>query len=85
MKHAGPTALDHLEPVLAHVRAIGVLRERTRGVFYAKGRAVLHFHEDPKGLFADIRTPGMADFERIAVNDEMGQAALLARIKGLRD
>jgi hypothetical protein len=58
------------------------LRETTRGVFYAKGRAVLHFHEDPAGLFADLRPLGATDFERIKVDDEVGQAALLARLEG---
>jgi hypothetical protein len=80
MKHAGPEALGRLEPLLEKVRALGALRETARGVFYAKGRAVLHFHEDPEGLFADIRPPGAADFERINVDDEVGRAALLGRL-----
>jgi hypothetical protein len=49
MKHAGSGALDNLEPLLSRLRALGTLRETTRGVFYAKGRAVLHFHEDRAG------------------------------------
>ena len=32
--------------------------EKKRGVFYFKSRAFLHFHEDPKGMFADIREAG---------------------------
>jgi len=80
MKHAGSEALDQLEPLLSRVRALGALSETARGVFYAKGRAVLHFHEDTAGLFADIRPPGAADFERIKVDDDVGQAALLARL-----
>jgi hypothetical protein len=80
MKHAGPEALDRLEPLLTRVRALGHLRETTRGVFYAKGRAFLHFHEDRAGLFADLRPPGASDFERIKVDEEAGQTALLARL-----
>jgi len=80
MKHAGPEALSRLEPLLEKVRALGALRETARGVFYAKGRAVLHFHEDPTGLFADIRPPGAIDFERIKVDDAAGQTTLLARL-----
>jgi len=80
MKHAGPEALRRLEPLLEKVRALGALRETTRGVFYAKGRAVLHFHEDPAGLFADIRPAGAAEFQRINVDNDAGQAALLARL-----
>ena len=56
MKHAGAAALDALAPLLAAVRAIGGgATERSRGVFYVRGRAVLHFHEDAAGLFADAR------------------------------
>jgi hypothetical protein len=80
MKHAGSGALDNLEPLLSRLRALGTLRETTRGVFCAKGRAVLHFHEDPAGIFADIRPPGAADFERIKVGDAAGQNAVLARL-----
>ncbi|MCI0340010.1 MAG: hypothetical protein L0216_02470 [Planctomycetales bacterium] len=56
MKHGGPEALDRLEPLLAALRGIPGLRERSRGVFYLGGRAFVHFHEDPEGLFADLRT-----------------------------
>jgi hypothetical protein len=59
VKHAGAAALDALEPVLAAVRAIGGgATERSRGIFYVRGRAVLHFHEDAAGLFADARLGG---------------------------
>ena len=67
MKHAGPAALDALEPLLADLRAAPGLVERSRGVFYWKGRAFLHFHEDPEGLFADIRNEDGGDFDRIEV------------------
>lgn len=76
MKHAGPLALDALEPLLSSVRALPGLKERTRGVFYWKSRAFLHFHEDPAGLFADLRTGD--DFERFEVSHAPGQAALIA-------
>jgi hypothetical protein len=82
MRHAGDAALDRLEPLLARVRELGWLKETRRGVFYAKSRAVLHFHEDPAGLFADLRPPGAADFERIAVDGDAAQAALLDRLAG---
>lgn len=78
MKHAGPAALDALEPLLAELRALPGLIERSQGVFYRKGRAFLHFHEDPKGLFGDIRDAEGRDFERIDVTGAEGRAALLA-------
>ena len=42
------------------VRSAGIpsLVERSRGIFYRRGVAVLHFHEDEAGLFADLKTRG---------------------------
>lgn len=77
MKHAGPAALDTLEPLLAQVRALPGLTEKSRGIFYRKAKAFLHFHEDPKGLFADIRDASGRDFDRIDVTHPAGAAALL--------
>ena len=76
MKHAGAAALDQLEPLLSELRALPSLRERSRGVFYRKSQAFLHFHEDPKGLFADLRDG--ADFARFDVTEAAGRADLLA-------
>ena len=78
MKHAGPAALDALEPLLAELRTLSGLREKSRGVFYRKGQAFLHFHEDPKGLFADVRDESGRDFDRFDVTGNEGRAALLA-------
>ncbi|HKP78695.1 MAG TPA: hypothetical protein VJU34_06180 [Phenylobacterium sp.] len=78
MKHAGDLALDQLEALLAEVRALPGLTEKKRGTFYRKSRAFLHFHEDPKGLFADLRGIDGRDFERIDVTDEPGRRQLLA-------
>jgi hypothetical protein len=80
MRHAGPQALDALEPLLARLRTAPGLREKGRGVFYAGARAALHFHEDPAGLFADVRPSGAADFERIDVTGEAGKEHLLRRL-----
>lgn len=81
MKHASPAALDALEPLLADLRTLAGLAglaEKSRGVFYRKGRAFLHFHEDPKGLFADVRETAGLDFERIDITEAAGRARLLA-------
>ena len=80
MKHAGARALDRLEGLMTEIRARFELKERNRGVFYLKSKAFLHFHEDAKGLFADVRTDTAGDFERIKVDDADGQKALLERI-----
>ena len=80
MKHAGDAALDRLEPLLASLRGFDALRERSRGVFYLRSRAFLHFHEDPAGLFADLRAAN-GDFTRLKVDDLAGEAALLRHVE----
>jgi hypothetical protein len=55
MKHAGPAALDTLEELLTRIRSHAELREKSRGCFYRKSKAFLHFHEDPEGMFADLK------------------------------
>lgn len=77
MRHAGPAALDVLEPLLAELRALPGLNENRRGVFYARRRAFLHFHEDPAGLFADLRGAAETEFERFDVTGAEGRARLL--------
>jgi hypothetical protein len=77
MRHARSDALDQLEPVLAHLRALPGLTEKSRGTFYRKSRAFLHFHEDPRGLFADIRGADGGDFDRIDVTNDEGRIRLL--------
>lgn len=79
MRHITPDELDRLEPLLVELRALEPLREKKRGVFYRKSRAFLHFHEDPAGLFADVRLG--EDFDRFPVGTRAQQRALLQRIR----
>ena len=79
MKHAGAAVLDQLEPLLGRIRATGALREKRRGVFYLKSRAWLHFHEDPAGIFADIRAADGEAFDRMKL-DAAAEREILARI-----
>lgn len=78
MKHAGPAALDDLAALLEALRATPGLKEKSRGVFYRKSKPFLHFHEDPAGLFADLRDAAGADWERFDVTAPDGRASLLA-------
>ena len=55
MRHARSQALDDLEDLLTALRPLPGLKEKSRGIFYRRATAFLHFHEDPEGLFADIR------------------------------
>ncbi|MBR7619834.1 hypothetical protein JKL49_10580 [Phenylobacterium sp. 20VBR1] len=83
MKHAGEIALDQLEPLLARVRALPGLTEKKRGVFYRRASAFLHFHEDPKGLFGDVRAADDKDFDRfdVTLSGDALIAAAQARLK----
>ena len=78
MKHAGPDTLARITPLLEELRARAVLRERRPGVFELKSRAFLHFHDDPAGIFADVRLAD--DFVRMPVSTRSQQADLLDRI-----
>jgi hypothetical protein len=79
MRHAGPRALESLEPLLEELRKIAGLVERKRGIFYQGAAAFVHFHEDPAGMFADLKRG--ADFERYAVNTPAEIARLLRAAK----
>lgn len=80
MKHAGPAALDQLDDLLAKIRAHAELREKSRGTFYRKSNAFLHFHEDPDGLFADLKVAG--DFRRFRVSTQAERTAFLRVLRG---
>ena len=79
MKHAGPTALAELEPLLRRVREHAALVERSPGSFYRKSKAYLHFHEDPSGTYADVKLD-LAGFTRVRATTRQEQAHLLSLI-----
>lgn len=79
MKHAGPAALDRLEPFLRQLRKQPGLKEPKRGLFYRGSRAFLHFHEHGNAFFADVRFAD--DFERLPATTTSERASLLARIR----
>jgi hypothetical protein len=58
---------------------VETLREKSRGVFYRGSRAWLHFHEDPAGLFADVRVG--QGFERFPVNTTAEQLAVIELVR----
>ena len=78
MKHAGPDTLGRIAPLLQELRGRTVLRERRPGVFELNSRAFLHFHDDPAGIFADVRLA--EDFVRLPVTSVSQQSELLERI-----
>jgi hypothetical protein len=78
VKHAGPAALDAISGLLEKLRDRTALVERKHGIFYVKGKAFLHFHEDRAGLFADLRVNG--DWLRLPVNGPEDRDRLLVAV-----
>jgi hypothetical protein len=77
VKHAGPATLLALEPLLARVRALPGLVERTPGCFYKGSKAFLHFHEDPSGTHADVKLTADG-FTRVRAETAHERDAVLA-------
>jgi len=82
VRHATDDALDQLEPLLRELRAFEDLKEKKRGTFYRRSKAFLHFHEDPAGLFADVRLSG-EEFERMRVSTAAERKELMRRIRAV--
>lgn len=79
MRHATQDDLDQLEALLAELRKLPQLRERTRGSFSRGDRAFLHFHEDAGDYYVDVKLDGK--FQRMKVTGRADQAHFLARVK----
>ena len=77
MKHAGTDALDQLEPILEEIRRLDGLKEKKRGAFYYRSSGFLHFHEDPEGFFADLKTGD--DYVRFPINSKTQTQTFLRR------
>ena len=69
-----------IAPLLAILRGHPVLREVRPAVFHLHGRDFIHFHEEPDGVFADVRlATGQI---RMPVATQADRAELLERIEG---
>lgn len=81
VKHAGPEVLHSISTLLDGLRAVPGLTEHTPGVFYRKGQAFLHFHEDDAGLFVDIKVDG--NWRRQAVVVAGDHSDLIGQVRSL--
>jgi hypothetical protein len=79
MKHAGPATLQTLAPLLARLRTLTGLVERSPGCFYKGAKAFLHFHEDPAGPHVDVRL-AQPEFTRMRVASAQEQDALVKAV-----
>ena len=56
MKHATSETFARIPELLeAIAQYVPPLKEKKKGTFYYKSSAFLHFHDDPSGIFADLK------------------------------
>ena len=75
MKHASAATLSRIPGLLSELRALPGLTEKSPGKFYRGSSAFLHFHEDPAGLFVDMKERG--EWLRRAVTSKTAAAKLV--------
>ena len=80
MKHASAVTLRQIAPLLDKLRALPGLKEKSAGKFYCGGSAFLHFHEDPAGLFADMKMDG--EWTRRAVKRSAPSEIMRSTMRG---
>ena len=80
VRHARADDLERIEPLLDELRALDGLIEKSRGAFYRKSQAFLHFHADGDDIYADVRLDPVT-FERMRVTTKAEQRALVARYR----
>jgi hypothetical protein len=81
MQHASEATLEVLTPLLDRLRSVDGLVEKRPGVFYRRSKAFLHFHEDPAGIFVDVRFHLEDRFERLRVSSDKEQSALVSKVQ----
>ena len=79
MKHATDATLARINGLLEALRRKGGLKERRRGIFYLGSQAFLHFHEDARSIFADVKLAGA--WHRLPVNSSVQQQRLLRTVR----
>ena len=83
MKHAISQSLNTIKALLKTIRKLKELKEKQTGIFYKSSQAFLHFHKDPKGLFADLKIKDK--FKRFPVNNATEKKNLIMKIKAIFD
>jgi hypothetical protein len=79
MRHAGPDTFERLADLLQELRKRTPLTEKSPGCFYFKSKAFLHFHDDPAGIFADVKLD-QENFFRLRVSTRTERMVLLRKI-----
>ena len=66
--------------MLANLRVLDGLVERTPGAFYRKSKGFLHFHIDGDDVYADAKLNG-DDFDRVRVTTKREQQVFVAAVR----
>ena len=74
---AKKATLQRLDRWLDDVRGLGIeaLVEKANGAFYQRRNAILHFHEDADGVYADVKVGG--DWQRVQVDGDVGRRTVV--------
>ncbi len=79
MRHARAEDLESLAPLLAQLRALDGLTEKSPGTFYRRSTAFVHFHADGADRYADVKIDGT--FERFPATTAKDHRAVLALVR----
>ena len=77
MAHADAKALEPLLPLLRQLREIKTLKEVKPGIFYLRGAAFLHFHDEQGVLMADLKRSSGSGFDRCPLTTPQAQRKLV--------
>jgi hypothetical protein len=73
MGHTKPEDLADIAGELDAIRSLEGIVERSRGVFYYRSSAFLHFHDKDGSRWADVKTP--TGYRKVAIEFDAGSAA----------
>jgi hypothetical protein len=80
VKHLGREAWAKIDPFLEQLRAVpGLKNPKSRANFHYKSKAFLHFHDDPEGLFVDVKLDGK-NWTRMNATTAAGKKQILAAV-----
>ncbi len=77
MAHADLKALEPLLPLLRQLREIKGLKEVKPGIFYCRGAAFVHFHDEQGALVADLKRASGSGFDRYPLATPQAQRKLV--------
>ena len=86
MARAEAEALQKLLPVMRQLREIKGVQEIRPGIFHVRRDAFIHFHDEAGALYAELKKPGGAGFDRYPLETAAQQRKLVddARLRAMR-